>query len=1070
MASTTTLSIQHPTWTTSKHPKFHKPYKNLHFLSNPTSHSLSNPSSIYSSSFPLSPKFPLLNPPLPFHPLHDSSHDRLLEDFEIPTICRHQKLETLIKFDQIMHGESSKGVFIQDPPWISAHFWKGMYKIANKKVKVEFKDIERRKYNLLRRRQIREETEAWERMADEYRGLVREMCERKLAPNLPYVKGLLLGWFEPLKEAIEKEQKMEKSKKQKSAFSPNIELLPADKMAVIVMHKMMGLLMVGHEDGCVRVVQAAVQIGMAIEQEVRIHNFLEKTKNYQRKKTMHEVQETMDKEKEVLRKRVNSLIRRKRLMEVQNLVKQDETKPWSRGTQAKLGSRLIELLTETAYVQPPVNQSEDIPPDVRPAFRHRFKTLTKNPGQKIVKKYGVIECDPLILTGLDGTAKHMLIPYFPMLVPPKKWKGYDKGGHLFLPSYIMRTHGSRQQQVAVRSVPGKQMQKVFEALDTLGNTKWRVNRRLLDVVERIWTSGGNIAGLVDREDIPIPEKPSSDDLTEIQKWKWSVRKAKKINQERHSQRCDIELKLSVARKLKDEEGFYYPHNLDFRGRAYPMHPHLTHLSSDLCRGVLEFEEGRPLGKSGLRWLKIHLANLYSGGVEKLSHDGRLAFVENHLSEIFDSAKNPVNGKRWWLKAEDPFQCLAACINLSEALSSASPHTVISHLPIHQDGSCNGLQHYAALGRDSLEAAAVNLVAAEKPSDVYSEIAVRVHEIISRDSKKDPATNPHALLAKILVDQVDRKLVKQTVMTSVYGVTYVGAREQIKRRLEEKGHITDDRLLFSAACYTAKVTLTALGELFQAARDIMSWLGDCAKIIASEDQPVQWTTPLGLPVVQPYYKSERHLIKTSLQILALQREGSSVQVRKQRTAFPPNFVHSLDGSHMMMTAVACRDAGLCFAGVHDSFWTHARDVDLMNRILREKFVELYNMPILENLLEDFQTSYPTLKFPPLPERGNFDLQEIFSPETVLALSYDQLRKAISSAEDETLQLARSCTQKETLDMDFTICEKNYEMRKTTEIQQGHIFKTRKCSKAVAVGGETNTLVTGLVKKARRQVFP
>ncbi|KAJ6759222.1 DNA-DIRECTED RNA polymerase [Salix koriyanagi] len=641
----------------------------------------------------------------------------------------------------------------------------------------------------------------------------------------------------------------------------------------------------------------------------------------------------------------------------------------------ELGSRLIELLTETAYVQPPVNQSEDIPPDVRPAFRHIFKTLTKNPGQKIVKKYGVIECDPLILTGLDGTAKHMLIPYFPMLVPPKKWKGYDKGGHLFLPSYVMRTHGSRQQQIAVRSVPGKQMQKVFEALDTLGNTKWRVNRRLLDVVERIWTSGGNIAGLVDREDIPIPEKPSSDDLTEIQKWKWSVRKAKKINQERHSQRCDTELKLSVARKLKDEEGFYYPHNLDFRGRAYPMHPHLTHLSSDLCRGVLEFEEGRPLGKSGLRWLKIHLANLYSGGVEKLSHDGRLAFVENHLSEIFDSAKNPVNGKRWWLKAEDPFQCLAACINLSEALNSASPHTVISHLPIHQDGSCNGLQHYAALGRDSLEAAAVNLVASEKPSDVYSEIAIRVHEIIRRDSYKDPATNPHALLAKILVEQVDRKLVKQTVMTSVYGVTYVGAREQIKRRLEEKGLITDDRLLFSAACYTAKVTLTALGELFQAARDIMSWLGDCAKIIASEDQPVQWTTPLGLPVVQPYYKSERHLIRTSLQILALQREGSSVQVRKQRTAFPPNFVHSLDGSHMMMTAVACRDAGLCFAGVHDSFWTHARDVDLMNRILREKFVELYNMPILENLLEDFQTAYPSLKFPPLPERGNFDLQKV-----------------------------------------------------------------------------------------------
>lgn len=39
------------------------------------------------------------------------------------------------------------------------------------------------------------------------------------------------------------------------------------------------------------------------------------------------------------------------------------------------------------------------------------------------------------------------------------------------------------------------------------------------------------------------------------------------------------------------------------------------------------------------------------------------------------------------------------------------------------------------------------------------------------------------------------------------------------------------------------------------------------------------------------------------------------VKRQRTAFPPNFVHSLDGSHMMMTAVACKKAGLNFAGLY-----------------------------------------------------------------------------------------------------------------------------------------------------------
>jgi len=390
-----------------------------------------------------------------------------------------------------------------------------------------------------------------------------------------------------------------------------------------------------------------------------------------------------------------------------------------------------------------------------------------------------------------------------------------------------------------------------------------------------------------------------------------------------------------------------------------------------------FFEGRALGKSGLRWLKIHLANLYAGGVDKLSYDGRVAFTEMHVDDIFDSADQPLEGKRWWLGAEDPFQCLAACINLAEALRSSSPETTISHMPVHQDGSCNGLQHYAALGRDKLGAAAVNLVTGEKPADVYSGIATRVLDIMRRDAEKDPTTDPNALRARLLINQVDRKLVKQTVMTSVYGVTYTGARDQIRRRLKERCAIEDDSELFAASCYAAKTTLIALGEMFEAARSIMSWLGDCAKIISLENQPVRWTTPLGLPVVQPYRKLGRHLIKTSLQVLTLQRETDKVMGKRQRTAFPPNFVHSLDGSHMMMTAVACKEAGLNFAGVHDSFWTHACDVDKMNTILREKFVELYEAPILEDLLESFQKSFPTLNFPPLPERGDFDLREVLT---------------------------------------------------------------------------------------------
>lgn len=46
---------------------------------------------------------------------------------------------------------------------------------------------------------------------------------------------------------------------------------------------------------------------------------------------------------------------------------------------AQVGSRLIELLVQTAYIQPPSepesDQSQDGGPDIRPAFVHSFRTM-----------------------------------------------------------------------------------------------------------------------------------------------------------------------------------------------------------------------------------------------------------------------------------------------------------------------------------------------------------------------------------------------------------------------------------------------------------------------------------------------------------------------------------------------------------------------------------------------------------------------------------------------------------------------------------------------------------------------
>lgn len=70
---------------------------------------------------------------------------------------------------------------------------------------------------------------------------------------------------------------------------------------------------------------------------------------------------------------------------------------------------------------------------------------------------------------------------------------------------------------------------------------------------------------------------------------------------------------------------YLPHNIDFRGRAYAIPPHLQHMGNDASRGLLTFAEKKPLGPRGMFWLKVQLANLF-GTVQK----AYIRFADDHL--------------------------------------------------------------------------------------------------------------------------------------------------------------------------------------------------------------------------------------------------------------------------------------------------------------------------------------------------------------------------------------------------------------------------------------------------------
>ncbi|KAI3368300.1 hypothetical protein L3Q82_008012 [Scortum barcoo] len=653
----------------------------------------------------------------------------------------------------------------------------------------------------------------------------------------------------------------------------------------------------------------------------------------------------------------------------------------------ELGIYMVDLMVKNLKI------NSDI---LNPAFdRKLIPVLYHMYTFRSTRQIGFIKPHP-ILTQMQQEAMETKLTFdsyvMPMLCPPIPWTSVKFGAYLLTPAKLMRTvEGATQHEVLLEKC--QNLHAVLDSLNQLGNCAWRINKPLLDIIISIFNDKGS-----DKLDIPPPmsEAPkiphfNSHDPTytasEKAHMKREVINAKKKCSEMHSLRMDALYKLSIANHMRDEI-FWFPHNMDFRGRTYPCPPYFNHLGSDVTRALLVFAEGKPLGSKGLDWLKIHLVNL-TGLKKRSSLQGRLEYADTIMEDILDSADNPLNGMKWWMNADEPWQALACCMEIANAVRSPDPTKFISHFPVHQDGSCNGLQHYAALGRDVIGATSVNLMPCEVPQDVYSGVAQQVEEFRAQDAKKG------LKVAQVLEGFINRKVVKQTVMTVVYGVTRYGGRLQIEKRLKEIDEFPKEHV-WDASHYLVRLVFNSLKEMFTGTREIQDWLTESARLISKSGHTVEWVTPLGLPIIQPYHRTRSKVVKSTMQLLSLQISHDTKErpdTVKQKNAFPPNFIHSLDSTHMMLTALYCSSASLTFVSVHDCFWTHALTVDTMNKVCREQFVALHSQPILQELstflLRKYCTGLPLdaknkkyqeyrrllLLLAKVPQTGDFDLQRV-----------------------------------------------------------------------------------------------
>lgn len=622
----------------------------------------------------------------------------------------------------------------------------------------------------------------------------------------------------------------------------------------------------------------------------------------------------------------------------------------------------------------------------------------------------------------DREMADLLFKNRPMVIPPKSWSNPINGGYyinLKRPIPLVRLN-----EKTVMDLYGDlDMPDVYKAVNAIQETPWRINKRVLKVAQEIskWKHipDGLDMPLAEPEEPPMRPKSADTDPLVQKEWRKSMILYYQLDNKRKSKRYAVNAQLALADLYKDYEHIYFPHNLDFRGRVYPL-TQLSPQGTDFCKSLLEFADGAPLGDSGVAWLAIQGANCY--GLDKKPLEERIAWVYENTELILKTAKDPLTYLEW-TETDSPWEFLAFCFEWADFMDQGTDY--VSHIPVAFDGSCSGIQHFSAMLKDEIGGAAVNLVPDDKVHDIYGIVAEHVKQAILKDAAEGTedefktaedgseyvSKGTKSLAKEWLAYGVTRKVTKRPTMTLSYGAKKYGFTEQI---LEDTIYscLNHHPLAFSkprqAASYMADKIWESLGEVVVKAREAMDWLQTASGLLATdkdisgENLPTQWTTPAGFLVRQRYPKTRLKKLRTfcsgTIRVtdesgapeeakevgdtfqISVSEDLGSIDSRKQKQGIAPNYVHSMDASHLMLTVDACVDAGIHqFAMIHDSYGCPAGQGDLMFTLVREVFAETYKQnDVLQDLhdqVENLLSPKKAKELPPIPSHGTLDLDEV-----------------------------------------------------------------------------------------------
>ena len=548
------------------------------------------------------------------------------------------------------------------------------------------------------------------------------------------------------------------------------------------------------------------------------------------------------------------------------------------------------------------------------------------------------------------------------------------------------------------------------AINKLQQTGWRINERVFRALER---EGGFISTKREKNEARELKR-----LSKLIEWKFVKAKAN----------------LMIDR----QEDFYQYISADYRGRLYYNETFLNFQGSDSARGMMQFADPKPMGEDDTYWLAVHTAASYnqsygideipewvtqdyrsyledegleSISVDKMTLDDRVEWTQQNIQWILELGKT----EQFAEDAEKKVAFLAACIEWYDYSTCEGEY--LSCLPIGIDGSNNGWQHLGAISKDPKTGELVGLVPATIQKDFYVQTA---KELINQTTDE----RLMEILSSMPMKSIRKGISKRGSMTRAYsaGASKIADNMFFDCRTEDYheayGIGQEDcnkfaRLLIQAintVCPGPLSTMayfqglaafeigkTGVDSKLVARRKELNRLSDpsseeleelneiCLELEKQNEEIVygngkdriKWSTPSGFEV--EYVNWTMNNFRCLGTISGYRRVNHVVQqpsdkpdIRGFMCGISPNFIHSMDASHMSLVIDEWNGT---FGAVHDSFSTHACDVDDLLALTKGKFIEMYDVDNFYDYIEDQLITNKTDLDVDQPDRGSLQIREI-----------------------------------------------------------------------------------------------